>query len=130
MAELKFQTLAISKNLKISAPVCASSRYDFIVDNGINLLKVQVKSTKTERKRKNTVAYEVALCGGDRMTKYRSDEVDMFCIYLEALDIWYVLPAKKVKDIKYITLFPNSEDSKYDVYKDAWDLFYNPDNKE
>jgi len=128
MAELKFQVLAISKGLKVSAPVSPASRYDFIIDNGDDLLKVQVKSTKSKKKRKNTLSYEAQLTGGDKVTKYTEKEVDIFCIYLEELDIWYVLPSKKVAGIQYINLFPNSEESKYDVYKDGWDLFYNLDN--
>ena len=125
LAELKFQQEAIARKLKTALPTFAQERYDLILDNGNKLYRIQIKSTNMQKKKGNVVAWEVALLGGSKVKKYKPNEVDFFAIYLEQLDIWYVIPAEKVSKIKYLSLFPNCRESKYEIYQDAWELFYN-----
>jgi len=121
IAELRFQQEAIARKLKTSVPTYAQERYDVIVDNGTSLFRIQIKSVTNHRMIGKAKEFRVALTGGDKVTKYKRNEVDFFAIHLNELDIWYVIPAIKVNGIKYLTLYPEG-DSKYSLYEDAWGL--------
>jgi hypothetical protein len=40
--------------------------------------------------------------------------------YLIAEDLWYILPAKKIKGMWSIGLYPGVENAKHAAYKEAW----------
>src|SRR5438445_12840803 len=75
--ELLFMARAAEHGLRVIRPWGDSSRYDFVVETGGRLLRVQVKSTNF-RKRKFYV------CSTVRSTKkcYTSDDIDYFAIYV------------------------------------------------
>lgn len=118
--EVKAKLLLLEKGFSVSEPMCASSKYDLIVDNGERLFKVQVK--KTSRKNSKT-SYRCRLhsTSGNKVKKYKKNEVDMFVIYIEPLDIWYVVPFDDVEGKHEITVNPDLP--LYEAYSNAWLLF-------
>jgi len=78
---------------QVSIPFGDSARYDLIVDDGGELLKVQVK-TATEQRQSGAVTFNCYTDsyknGGNRNTKhYTSDDIDGFAVYAPSLDTCY-----------------------------------------
>jgi len=122
LAELKFKQEAISRKLFTADPTYPQSRYDLILDNGNDMYRVQIKSTNMQKEKGGVTAFEVALLGGNKTKKYTKNEVDFFGVYLDKFDVWYIIPFDAVADIKYLSLFPFSKNSKYEIYRNAWRL--------
>jgi len=81
LAELAFLHQATSRGLKVSKPYGDSGRYDFIVDTGRRLCKIQVKSTSYA---KSPTVYGVSigrnLHGG--VVPYLRSQVDFIAIHI------------------------------------------------
>ncbi len=119
--EVKAKYLLLEHGFDVSVPMSPASKYDLIVDNGKRLFKVQVK--KTSRKN-NKNSYRCRVCMSNkkgRHKKYTKDEVDMFLIHIEPLDIWYVIPYDDTEGKAELTIDPSKP--LYEAYEDAWLLF-------
>jgi hypothetical protein len=101
-----------------------SDRYDFIVDVGGRLLKVQVKS-----------AHRICAtsAGGyhfraqpNRRRLYRPVEIDLLVAYVVPEDVWYIFPPRAFKNMNAMRLFPSSDRrrSKFEKYREAWNQFF------
>lgn len=77
----------------VSLPFGGGSAYDLIVDTGIRLLKVQVK---TGWRRTGCLLYKgrrrIRDSKQNGMRRYRSDEVDIFAVYDPETDNLYAVP--------------------------------------
>lgn len=105
----------------VSIP-CFTLSYDCILDNGSQLLKVQIKSSRYKAK---DGRYRVGLKrgkGGNYKT-YESNQVDIFAVYLVPEDMWYFLPQDHVSDILNISINVDSKEGYYQAFKDNWDIF-------
>lgn len=118
--EVKAKLLLLEKGFSVSEPMCSSSRYDLIVDNGKQLFKVQVKKT-SRKNNKNSYRCRLHSWKGNKRMEYKKNEVDMFVVYIEPLDIWYVIPFDDVEGKHEITVNPNLP--LYEAYSNAWLLF-------
>lgn len=120
-SEIKFQLEALSRDLIVSKPLGDKEAYDLITDNGKSLKKVQIKSTSFHRKRwekTNASAFEVKLTN-NKGVKYSKKDVDIFAIFIEPLNIWYLIPHSIVKSLSSVTLYPSGR-SKYNKYCNNW----------
>lgn len=127
IVEVMAKAKLLEHGLLVSQPIDPKSRYDLIADNGKKLLKVQVKGLNSNRF-SNKFSFRLytktkRLATDNVRRPYTKDEVDMFVVYLEPFDVWYVIPQDVVDGKSEVTLFPESTKSMYDVYKDAWYLF-------
>lgn len=112
LAELLFQSECLKHKVVVAKPYGDSTAYDFIVDNGKQLLKVQVKSTNI----KDGSNYRIMACKGSAIkTNYTEAEVDLFAFYIAPENVWYIMPTSLVKG-KKIT-FGN----KTEPFKNNWD---------
>jgi len=123
LAELAFLHRASKLGLKVSKPYGDSDLYDFIVDTGRRLLKVQVKSTGHVA---SPGVYSVNagrhLCGG--VVPYKRSQVDFMVVHIVPEDGWYILPMRVVGWRVSLRL-PSSEHAKagaYGKYREAWGL--------
>jgi len=123
LAELAFLHRASKLGLKVSKPYGDSDLYDFIVDTGRRLLKVQVKSTGHVA---SPGVYSVNagrhLCGG--VVPYKRSQVDFMVVHIVPEDGWYILPMRVVGWRVSLRL-PSSEHGKpgaYAKYLEAWKL--------
>lgn len=131
LAEVLTSAKLIENGFSVSQPLDPASRYDLVVDNGRSLIKVQVKSLSCSRKgyhlksafRLRLYTFKSRGAGKNIKNKYEAKDVDMFVVYIKPLDIWYVIPQDNVEGKNEITLLPNSSESMYDVFEDAWHLF-------
>jgi len=87
IGEMKIAAWAAEQGYLLSRPL-AEARYDFILDDGKNLLRVQVKYVNYVRK--DTGAIQVDFRSECRNSGYRKlygeDEVDVILAYIAPLD--------------------------------------------
>jgi hypothetical protein len=120
LSELAFFHKAASLGFGLAKPWGDSERYDFILDSGQRLWRVQLKSGCHHQNR----YYDLhANCGSGDKALYTSEEIDIFVAYLVPIDVWYVIPVDKIKK-KTLLFFPygGARCSHYEQYREAWDL--------
>lgn len=118
VAEAAFMAKASRMGFGVAKPWGDSDRYDFIVDTGERLQRVQVKS-----------AYAPGQDGGysfhahgHTLRAYRADEIDALVAYVVPEDAWYVFPVKIFRKLRSMRLFPGSRKkrSKFEKFREAW----------
>jgi PD-(D/E)XK endonuclease len=97
-----------------------SNRYDFIVDNGPELLRVQVKCTESIRAR----AYETraTYTVGNRRAVYTSADIEFIAAHVVPLDIWYIIPVDVCTPAPMLRFYPHRKAKKMrlEKYREAW----------
>ena len=127
LAELEFLLNASKRSLLLSQPYGDNEPYDFIVDNGIRLFKVQVKSTSHLVQRGNHKSYQITCRRGNGTCtrSYHKDEIDLIAAYIAPMNVWYVIPYSKVKS-NTLRFYPHTINSKgfYESFKEDWEAFH------
>jgi hypothetical protein len=87
IAHLKVQLRAAEKGIVLSRPV-VDSRYDFILDDGQKLERVQVKysSGKAPHSRGSVKVNLKSWEGRELRRRYCADEVDVLLVYIPQID--------------------------------------------
>jgi len=123
VAELAFMLKAASLGFGVSKPHADTEHYDFIVDSGNRLSRVQVKSTSS------------VFHSGYRATSYRGaysiykpDEIDFLVVYIVPRNIWYVIPVSAIAGSTCVTLYPDGcrYGGHFEAYREAWHLLADP----
>ena len=134
LAELAFMYRASSEGISVAKPYGDSHPYDFLVQHGRRLLRIQVKSTFRKPncqnpKQRRRFGYQVivARLGKAGCTSYYSrDEIDFVVCFIAPLDIWYIIPVEELGHRHAIRLFPEGKGQPfgglYEKYKEAWQL--------
>lgn len=122
MAESGFLAKAVSLGLGVAKPWGDSERYDFIVDAGGRLWRVQVKSAFREME---GGGYVIRAHGAASRRLYTADEVDLLVVWVVPIDAWYVIPIADLEGVTGVKLFPmrRRQVSKHEKYREAWHLF-------
>lgn len=116
-AELVFATRAIERGLILARPWGESSGYDFTVDQGVRIVRVQVKSTIFKEGKEG---YSCTL--KDSKGPYKKNSFDFVAAYVIPEDVWFILPEKVVRGMWSVGLYPKLERAKYREYQEAWAL--------
>jgi hypothetical protein len=128
LAEIAFLHKAAALGFGVAKPYGDSERYDFILDSGERLWRVQVKSVATTYTCGAGRGYRTASChsrGSCKDLPYTADEIDFFVTYIVPLDIWYVIPVKLVTPVLGICFYPSgcrSIGGRFEPYREAWYL--------
>jgi hypothetical protein len=115
-AEMKFMARAAEHGLAVSKPFGESRNYDFVVGSQGQFISVQVKSTTNEFEG----GYVCNVGSGDH--SYAARAFDFIAAYVVQEDVWYIVPEKKIRGMRCISLFTQSQESKYEPYREAWQL--------
>jgi len=122
LAELIFQLTAVQRGLKVSKPHGDSDRYDFIVDTGTRLSRVQVKATGSiqsggYRVNSGRRAYKHAIA-------YEESEIDFLAAYIVPEETWYIIPVADLEQRLSLLIYPkeSGKSGLYDKYREAWEL--------
>ena len=117
VAETRFVLKCYELGLFVSRPTCDMGQYDYIVDNGFKLLKIQVKSTGYDQtipaqrareiargkiprttvgryRRPQQPRFGVNLTWGQRPHIYGRKAFDILAVYIHPLDLWYLIPRR------------------------------------
>jgi len=120
VAEAAFVAKVSGLGFGVAKPWGDSDPYDFIVQMGGRLTKVQVKS-----------AHVIGQDGcysfrahGHSYKAYRKDEIDVLVAYVAPEDAWYVFPVRVIQRMKSLKLFPGSRKkrSRFEKYREAWGI--------
>lgn len=127
LSEIEFDLLAQNQGLICSRPILDIG-YDRIVDNGKNLLKVQIKS-RSFLDRDNSVIIPVGRIDTNRKTKgFKKGEIDIFAVHLIEPDVWFFLPFDKIQGKRIVRLTFNHKkitSLSNDKYLNNWSIFKN-----
>jgi len=115
-AELCFMVRAAEHGLQLSKPWGEMRSYDFIVGRPRHFVAVQVKSTIAEV----DTGYACTVQGGHK--PYPPGSFDFLAAYVVNEDAWYIIPEEKTWGKDCIKFYPDSAKSKYEKYREAWQL--------
>jgi hypothetical protein len=122
LIELLFLEKATSLGFQVAKPVCDES-YDFILDSGRRLWRVQVKSTDRFRKG----GYLIGACHfATHGTKqpYTAEEIDILAAYIVPEKAWYIIPISDFTPQMWLSFYPQNKHSqgRFEPYREAWSL--------
>jgi len=94
LSEAAFLLKAESLGFHVAKPWGDSERYDFILDAGPRLWRVQLKCTEALRARGYDIQPIYAVYGQGKVV-YSADEIDVLVAHIIPKDAWYVLPVEE-----------------------------------
>jgi PD-(D/E)XK nuclease superfamily protein len=125
--ELAFLSRATDLGFALSLPYGHMQRYDFIVDSGKNIWRVQVKTS-------NHMLNGLYLVGIHHRAKrsahaYTASEIDFVAAYILPEQTWYILPVREVTEHRSLLFRPKGYPRRdpYAHYREAWYLLREPD---
>jgi len=123
LSEAAFLLKAETLGLHIAKPWGDSERYDFILDNGRRLWRVQLKSTEVLRARGYDVQPTYSIYGIGKIA-YTAADIDILAVHIPPLDAWYVIPVEAFTPKKSLRLYPDipSKRPRWEQYREAWHL--------
>ena len=124
VAEAAFLHKAASLGFRVGKTWGESDSYDFMVDTGGRLLRVQVKSAYSADQ---YGGYTFHAHGNTRTDVYTSRDIDFLVAYIVPENLWYVLPIQIFAGIAGAKIFPSSRRrmSRFEKYREAWPLMTN-----
>ena len=113
---------ALHLDLAIAKPWGDSRRYDFIIDNGSCLWRVQTKCTECLR----ADAYETraTYTVGKTRAVYTRADIDFLAAHVVPLDVWYIIPVEVCTPAPMLRMYPHRKAKKMrlEKYRNAWFL--------
>jgi hypothetical protein len=121
-AELAFMLKAVSLGFGVAKPWGDSERYDFILDTGTRLSRVQVKSSSALHN--GTYCVNANRHSYGTSFAYRTGEIDFVIAQIVPEDCWYVIPLEAILPHRYLRIFPQyaRQGGRYGKYREAWHL--------
>ena len=115
VAEARFLAKASSMGFGVAKP-WGDERYDFILDSGHCLWRVQVKSTRRLASR----GYSVMIATST-VAQYDETEIDFLVAYITVEDVCYVIPVKMLKGRNSLRFWPHGRGkSKWERFREGW----------
>jgi hypothetical protein len=120
LAELAFSWKAASLGFTVAKPYGDSDRYDFIVDSGGHLFRMQIKSAS--RLSQGTYFITTQRCANGVSIPYTSEEIDFLAGYIFPEDAWVIIPVEALDGRRSIHIFPSdrADAGLYASYREAW----------
>jgi len=133
LAEIAFMYRAASEGIGVARPYGDSHPYDFLVQHGRRLARVQVKSCFTPSRGEGT-AYPVTVTKFTRAggrTLYSLEEIDFIAAFVASQRAWYLIPVESLKNRQVIRLYPRGKRKRpgafFETYREAWHLLKEPE---
>jgi PD-(D/E)XK endonuclease len=120
IGELAFALHASQRDWIVSRPISERQHYDYIVDNGRDRSRIQVKTTEILTDRNN---YRVSLGhGGRSKVAYTKAEIDFFAMYILPEDTWYILPVEEAAGRMNLVIprFAKVRGTVFEKYLENW----------
>ena len=132
LAELAFMYRAASEGIGVARPYGDSHPYDFLVQHGRRLFRVQVKSCFSSS-RAHARGYPIRVGRNTRFgtVSYSPEEIDFIAAFVASYRVWYVIPVDALENRTSINLYPRGKRRKgaafYETYREAWHLLKEPE---
>ena len=123
LSEAAFMLKARTLGFNPAKPWGDSERYDFILDTGPRLWRVQLKCTEVLRARGYDVQPIYSIYGKGKIT-YTADDIDVLIAHILPLDTWYVIPIAAIAHSTSLRLYPSipCKCARWETYREAWHL--------
>lgn len=125
MAEMMFVSEAIRRGFIVSRPIFDKNGYDFIVDTGSGLSRIQVKSTAKKQGRSQN--YIFSLVRGHKKVIYTDKEFNYLAAYIKENDSWYIIPREKLGNLTKLVISSSDKsvihrkfDENFEKYRENW----------
>ena len=108
ITELEVALYFIKLGYNVSQPFNSDSKYDFILDTGKQLLKIQVKTAHTPPNRNDAIIFKCRSVTGRNAVKHNSyskDDIDYFATFWE--NNVYLIPVEECSTEKTLRLNKN-----------------------
>lgn len=96
----------------ISKPIFDNARYDFILDTGKNILRIQVKTSRWKDEEKSAFSFNCysqhSTGNGNKRMKYTDKEIDFFMTEKDNILYLYPVPKEGVLEKTLRTLPPKN----------------------
>lgn len=115
VSELEFAKICIDLGYVVSKPINDHGGYDYIIQSGHQLKRIQVRATESPNKE-----------GRYKINCTSKKGFDFLALYLRDINIWYIIP-KHVITCVTVMVRPNKSNnikSKFDHYKDNWNIIF------
>jgi PD-(D/E)XK endonuclease len=124
LSEAAFLHKAVSLGLKVTKPWGDSERYDFVVDAGRRLWRVQIKCTAAIRAGGYHIQ-PIHFVYGKSKVVYTAEDIDVLAAHIVPLDVWYVVPVQALAQGRSLRLYPDGgcERARFEKYREGWDFF-------
>lgn len=126
LTEIRFMLHALELGLTVSKPWGDNAKYDFIIDSGTKLHRIQVKSTQAfDSANAGTGRYTIGSRSGSARTQaYLASDIDYLVAYVIPCLTWYVIPVSALGGRLTLKLYPHRDGSigQFEQYRDAWVL--------
>jgi len=123
LSEAAFMLKAHTLGFLVAKPWGDSERYDFILDSGPRLWRVQLKCTEVLRARGYDVQPIYSIYGKGKIT-YTADDIDVLVAHILPVDAWYVLPIHAFARSTSLRFYPDipCKCARWEKYREAWHL--------
>jgi hypothetical protein len=110
----------------VAQPYGTGYPFDFIVQGGQNLWRMQVKAVA--HMRDGLYAICIRRSQSRRWLTYSKSEVDFVAVYIIPEDTWFILPVREVADRSMLMFRPKGyyRPDIYAHYREAWHLLGKP----
>jgi hypothetical protein len=127
LGEVAFLHKATELGFMVAQPYGTMHPFDFIVQGGRDLLRIQVKAVA--HLRKGLYAVNIYRSEGKRIRPYLASEVDFIAVYIMPDDVWFIVPVREVVDRRMLMFRPMGSDRRdlYGHYREAWHLLREAD---
>jgi hypothetical protein len=128
-SEAAFLLKATGLGFAVTKPWGDSERYDFILDAGPRLWRVQVKGTASLRAGGYDVQSTYGIYGnreqGKRKACYTAADIDVLVAYIITRDAWYIIPVAVLAPGQCLRFYPDDgcPRARFEHYREAWHLF-------
>ncbi|HVO81779.1 MAG TPA: group I intron-associated PD-(D/E)XK endonuclease [Terriglobales bacterium] len=116
LAEAAFIHKAISLGFLVSKPFGPDARYDFILDSGTHLYRVQVRGVRAD----GGSGFQVS-CHYSKGRCFTPADIDLLAAYVLADDSWYIVPIAAFALSTTIAFRPGGR-GRFECYREAWHL--------
>jgi len=124
LSEAAFLHKAVGLGFRVTKPWGDSERYDFVLDSGRRLWRVQIKCTAVERAGGYHIQ-PIHFVYGKNKVVYTAEDIDVLAAHIVPLDAWYVVPVAALAQGKSLRLYPDDgcKTPRFEKYREAWELF-------
>ena len=124
LSEAAFLHKAVGLGFRVTKPWGDSERYDFVLDSGRRLWRVQIKCTAVERAGGYHIQ-PIHFVYGKNKVVYTAEDIDVLAAHIVPLDVWYVAPVGALAQGKSLRLYPDDgcKTARFEKYREGWDFF-------
>jgi PD-(D/E)XK endonuclease len=124
LAELAFSYKAASLGFGLAKPLGDNQPFDFILNSGHRLWRVQVKSTYRQAKSGAYILNAARSSPRGKTRTYTADLIDVLAGWVMPLDVWYIVPVRAFAPRCGLALYPHRDVNagQFEPFREAWCL--------